>query len=114
VATVRSSRRRSATASSIAPSWARSLGIEDLAQLAAAHADWIETALQQKEQRRVPEWSESLAVGSRAFVEEVGSEFGVRARHRQIESCADFSVLREPGAPYGRHFDGEMLPLSPG
>ena len=62
----------------------------------------------------MPEWSESLAVGSRAFVEEVGSEFGVRARHRQIESCADFSVLREPGAPYGRHFDGEMLPLSPG
>jgi len=89
------------------------LGIEDLSRLATAHAEWIEAALRERGQRRVPEWSESLAVGSRAFVEQVGSELGVRARHRQIESLGELSVLRDPGVSYGRHFDGGMVSLRP-
>jgi len=89
------------------------LGIEDLSRLATTHGEWIEAALRERGQRRLPEWSESLAVGSRAFVEQVGSELGVRARHRQIESCGNLSVLRDPGASYGGHFDGEMVRLAP-
>ena len=89
------------------------LGIEERSRLATTHAEWIEAALRERGQRRVPEWSESVAVGSRAFVEQVGRELGVRARHRQIESCGELSVLRDPGACYGHHFGGEMLALRP-
>jgi REP-associated tyrosine transposase len=48
------------------------LDLEALPRLATAHAEWIEPALRERGQRRVPEWSESLAVGSRTFVERVG------------------------------------------
>jgi putative transposase len=88
------------------------LGLDDLGQLAPAHADWMAAALQKGERMREPVWSESLAVGSRGFVERVGAELGVRARHRQIERCGDVSVLRDPGAPYGRHSGAESTPLS--
>ena len=90
---------------------AEGLGLQHLGQLAPAHAEWITAALQNGEPR-VPEWSESLAVGSREFVARVGAELGVRARHRQIARCGDFSVLRDPGAPYGRHSGAEIAPLS--
>lgn len=43
---------------------------------------------------RVPEWSESVAVGGRAFVASVAAELGVRAAHRQIETCGDLNVFK--------------------
>jgi putative transposase len=91
---------------------AEALGVERLSRLAVVHAEWIEAALCAGEQPRVLEWSASLAVGGREFVEGVGSELGIRARHRQIESCGDFSVLREPSVPYSRHSAAEIVPVS--
>ncbi len=88
------------------------LGVEQLGRLALTHAEWIASALQNGAPLRVPEWSESLAVGSRGFVARVGSELGVRAQHQQIAHCGDFSALRDPGAPYGRHLGAEIAPLS--
>jgi putative transposase len=52
------------------------LGIERLTRLAETHAEWIEAALRAGEPARVPEWSESLAVGSREFVERAGRRAG--------------------------------------
>jgi hypothetical protein len=54
-----------------------------------------------REQPRVPQWSDSLAVGRRGFVERAGAELGVRAQHRQIVQCGDIGVLRDPGAACG-------------
>jgi len=88
------------------------LGLEQVEQLAAVHAEWIAEALRGREQRRVSEWSESLAVGSRDFVERVGAELGVRAYHREIVQCGDVSVLRDPSAAYGRRLGGEIGLLS--
>jgi putative transposase len=88
------------------------LGVERLSRMAVVHAEWIEAALRAGEPPRVPEWSESLAVGGREFVARVGSELGVRARHRQIDTCGDFSVLRDPSAPYGSHSGPEIAPVS--
>jgi len=80
------------------------LGITDLSRLAETHAEWIETALAEGAQSRAREWSESIAVGSREFVGRIGGELGSRACHRRIEACGDFSVLRDPKAPYGQPF----------
>ena len=50
------------------------LGVESVSLLAKAHETWIEAALAESTRARVPEWSESVAVGGRDFVERVGTQ----------------------------------------
>lgn len=90
---------------------ADALGV-DVSRLATTHADWVATALRLGEHPRVPEWSASLAVGSETFVARMAAELGVRAQHREIARCAQFSVLRDPRAPYGGDFGFESVPVS--
>lgn len=91
---------------------AEALGIEDVSRLAEAHAGWIAAALRTGPVARVSEWSETIAVGSRGFVERVSAELGIRGRHREIDTCGDFSVLREADAAYRRHLGAGTIPLS--
>ena len=88
------------------------VGLEGPTRLAAAHAEWIDAALRAGAQRRVPHWSERVAVGSREFVERIRTELGVRARQRQVQSWGACSVLRDPSLPYGYDLAPEMVPLS--
>jgi len=74
-------------------------GVGTVDGLAKAHEEWIEAALADGVQRRVPEWSESIAVGGREFVEGISDELGARARHRKVEACGDLAALRDPDAP---------------
>ena len=87
------------------------LGVESVSQLAKAHEKWIGAALAEGTRARLPEWSESVAVGGRDFVERVGTQLGPTARHRQIESCDAFSVLRDADSPYSCHSGPEMARL---
>ena len=43
-------------------------------------------------------WSESIAVGSLAFVDKVKSELGVRATHRDVVEVEGTYALREAAA----------------
>jgi hypothetical protein len=52
---------------------------------------------------RQPQWSESVAVGGRAFAERVLRDLGVRVRDRRVEPCDGAFVVREPPAAYGAH-----------
>jgi putative transposase len=89
------------------------LGLESVSELPRVHAEWVETALQNREHHRQPQWTESLAVGSRAFAERVSSELGDRARYREVGAVDDAFVLREPEASYGASFAGENGRISP-
>ena len=78
----------------------RLLGVtED--RLAGVHQEWIEAALASGQRARKPQWSEAVAVGRRAFVEEVHRNLGARARYRQIAEEDGVSVLREADEVYG-------------
>lgn len=71
--------------------------------LAEQHAQWIEQALGRRDNRRVGEWSSSVAVGSRQFVEGVQATLKSRANGRRLESFSAAEagfVLREPAATY--------------
>ena len=46
--------------------------------------------------RRDDRWSESIAVGSEAFVEQVKIELGFRALYRQVLVAEGLYTLREP------------------
>jgi len=70
-------------------------------RLAGVHEQWIESALASARRVREPQWSEAIAVGRRAFVEEIQRQLGVRARYRQIDGADGQSVLREADGVYG-------------
>ena len=51
--------------------------------------------------KRCPEWTESIAVGDRAYLESVRDELGIAARHRTMEPVLeDAMALRESPPPY--------------
>lgn len=76
------------------------LGVTSVEALQRAHRTWVEEALARAEQVRESKWTESVAVGSRDFVETLKSKLGVRAKRRRFSGADDESTLREPQAAY--------------
>ena len=78
-----------------------------------AHREWVEAGSSGDIARRDDRWSESIAVGSEGFVEQVKIELGFKAQHRQVAVADGLYTLREPVPPYGDHFDRENEALRP-
>ena len=66
-------------------------GFAGAAQFQETHRQWIEQALTRKLERE-NRWSEAVAVGSLAFVENVKSELGSKALHRDCWSLSNHQV----------------------
>jgi REP-associated tyrosine transposase len=80
--------------------------------LASVHRDWIETALRKGKLEREGQWTESVAVGSLGYVEQIRRELGNRGRYRVIGQLADSHVLRETAEDYGYDSRCKMASLS--
>jgi putative transposase len=89
---------------------AEALGVR-VAGLAEMHRDWVETALREGPGTRDQRWTESVAVGSRGFVEQVQHELGSGGRYRVIEQEGERYVLREAAESYGCRIVGETASL---
>ena len=87
--------------------------ISDKEQLKAEHRQWVEEALKEEKSRRDAIWTETVAVGSRVFIEETQAQLGHKARGRRAEESDGQCVLKEDQIPYSAHFDPEKGPLSP-
>jgi hypothetical protein len=59
-------------------------GFTDLRDFQRAHRQWVEQALEHGLTRRDDRWSESIAVGSLAFIDQVKNELGFRVEPVQI------------------------------
>jgi len=80
---------------------AEALGLGDTRQLAARHREWVEAALSSTEGlTRHGWWTESLALGSKAFVRSVHSALGIRGRGRRVKSGDDGWRLCEAAVGY--------------
>jgi putative transposase len=91
------------------------LRIGESEQLSLAHRSWIEETLRSEKWHRENRWSESIAVGSVPFIEEIKTRLGARGFGRRIISGALGAELREAQDPYqDHHFGPEMVPLSSG
>lgn len=75
------------------------LGLRSADPLAETHEHWVQTALGQPRPRQ-PQWSESVAVGSRDFVHAVAAQLGNAAKGRTITAADDFFCLRDADALY--------------
>ena len=57
--------------------------------------------------RRDKKWTESVAVGSRSFLEKIKKESGIKSRARKIERRGDLHILHEAKASYKPYFAPE-------
>ena len=83
------------------------LGISNLTQLQSEHQGWVKAELKKDCAVRKPLWSESLAVGSEAYVQGVKEALGVSAKARQIEGQEGLYRVRERRASYTCDFDAK-------
>ena len=76
-------------------------GFTDLQAFQSAHKRWVEASLQVDESKRESYWTESIAVGSRLFIENVKTTLGFRAKSRSITGSDEFYRLRENISTFG-------------
>lgn len=81
-----------------------SLDIKNRDELKRIYKDWVEEVLRKKSRERQPRWTESIAVGSEAFVRETKEKLGVRAIGREVMGADASYELRDPETSYGAVF----------
>jgi len=81
------------------------LGFENLEAMKKARCQWIEEALVKNEKSRESKWTESIAVGSKGYVERTKEFLGIKVKGRKVTSKSEGYELREPAAPYNLYFD---------
>ena len=60
-----------------------------------------------RNQSQDSKWTESIAVGSKAFIEATIKKLGMKAKGRKIVGSDKSYELREPGVPYGANLAPE-------
>ena len=81
------------------------LGIPSIEALRRLHKEWVEEALAREGQVREGKWTESVAVGSRHFVETIRTKLGLRAKGRRVSGRENDFTLREAQDLFGGGFD---------
>ena len=77
------------------------LGFENYDDLKDAHYKWVESAIQTDNSDKENKWPQSIAVGSKTFIEKTKGALGYRARGRKIICADDTYELREVITPFG-------------
>lgn len=88
------------------------LGIEVYDQLKDTHRRWVEESLTSRTNGREHKWTESIALGSRHFVEDTKAKLGVKASGRALREADGVYELREPHSCYGADFGPKNDALS--
>ena len=78
------------------------LGFGNYDDLKDAHYKWVESAIQTDIRDKDSKWTQSIAVGSKTFIEKMKKALGYRAKGRKIISADDTFELREVISPYGK------------
>lgn len=78
-----------------------------------AHRTWIDSALDVDSSKREQRWTESLAVGSNTFINDILSQLGFKAKGRKIIEQGQTSQIREEIQSYNPLFEGENSNIAP-
>jgi putative transposase len=78
------------------------LGFENYDDLKDAHYKWVDSAMQVDNSGKENKWTQSIAVGSKTFIEKMKEALGFRATGRKIICADDTFELREVLTPYGK------------
>ena len=89
------------------------IGVRTYDDLRRTHKGWIEAYLGDGVKIREEEWTRSIAVGNRSFIEDVKAQLGFRAKGRDvIEGCEGYQ-LREGATHYKALFEAENAGIIP-
>jgi putative transposase len=75
--------------------------MKDRGELQESCRKRVEQDLATRNQSRDSKWTESIAVGSKAFIEATIKKLGIKAKGRKIVGSNKSYELREPEVPYG-------------
>jgi hypothetical protein len=89
------------------------VGATSYNQLRTSHRGWIEQYLGNGSKGRQNEWTESVALGSRSFVENVKALLRSKAKGRNVTEGGEGYQLREPNAHYKALFGAEKDDIGP-
>jgi putative transposase len=89
------------------------LGYDNYQNLQAAHEKWIESQLENVTNLRDEKWTGSLAVGSKAFVENAQALMGASAKVRKLCEAEGLYQLREAQDPYIDDFGSKKGEIGP-
>ena len=89
------------------------LNFSAMYELAAAYCGWIEESLKQGSHYRDERWTESIAVGSEAFVMATKEKLEFRAKGREVIGGDGSYELKESPAPYSGILGHENAVLRP-
>jgi len=81
------------------------LGFKNYDDLKEAHYQWVESKMPTDGSAKENKWTQSIAVGSKPFIETMRETLGFRAKDRNIIGADDTFKLREVVAPYGNADD---------
>ncbi|WP_225072250.1 transposase [Desulfuromonas sp. CSMB_57] len=88
-------------------------GISDSEHFTEQYRQWIQEAIDNDRNQRESCWTESIAVGSVGFVEEIKARLGIKGVGRKVERQeASRFVLREESEAYSADFGPENSSLS--
>jgi hypothetical protein len=74
-------------------------GAIDPVQFRDEHKHWVEEAVNNGKAIKEPTWPESIAVGSKKFVEEIQGKLGIKAMGRKVIKNDKNYILKEPQTP---------------
>jgi putative transposase len=83
------------------------LQMRDLDDLQKSCKNRIDETLDSEKQSRESKWTESVAVGSKPFIEATIKKLGIKAKGRKVVRNSKSYELREPAVPYGGDFTYE-------
>jgi putative transposase len=83
----------------------RLIGAKSYDDLVSSHRGWVEEYLAEQVKSRQEEWTSSIAVGSRPFIEKVKALLGFRAMGRAVIEGAGGCRLREGEGRYRAAFE---------
>jgi len=72
------------------------------------HRNWVEDALQLEPPKMEDHWTQSIAVGSKSFVDQVYKALGVKGKHRNIIEDGSSFCIKESCPAYNAHFAIKM------
>lgn len=87
------------------------LDIKNMDELKKTYRGWVEEALEKQSRQRQPRWTESIAVGSEAFVRDTKEKLGIRATGREVIGADGSYVLQESEAGYEANFSTKNVRL---
>lgn len=83
-------------------------GYKDNEQFLTSYEELVETATRGGQTVRDPVWSESIAVGGKKFISDIGEKLGVKAKGRKAVQKSESFMLKEHQSSYRTDFRPDM------